>query len=673
MLLIPLSIIALSLFLALLLLSSGKNKSAFKKIRIHKKKLSKKDEGKLVLYERLNRLPVASALIQRCLNTVNPSSKIKDRNKKTAVDSTMYSLLISLFIALLSSPFITNFRVLVTATIALIFITISSVDYFSGKANTKLMNHMVDFLDILRNKYFEAGNRVDDALLDTIQSLDMDRHHDIIDEAETLLETVENPESELALRDYYQIAPNRYFILLAGLLFINKENGDLIDEKGSRFAKALTDLGGELKEEIKLRDKLNFSLKSLNIIAILPLFAMSPLRLWASQSFYPMQKFYESSLGFLTEFSVLVSVVISFIGISRIQSFREDLSRTENAEFFSTLYKRCKRIVDFMIPHKNSARYKKVMNRKERALEFSSMQIHYTKKVLSCLLALILGTLIALYLSGISKSSILDNPTLPEGYLGGEISEQEMKRAIERSEMDKRFLLFLLEEGDSQEVLSSLETEYGLLGEQKKLAIERIIKKYKSYRSAQFNWKDVLSIYLISVLSFFLPDALLLIRRRVIKIDAMNEISKFQLICSLLLHIKQIGVDNLLEWLERFSIIFKNPLQEAIMDYDSGAEPALKKLKACSENDDFRKLIEHMLSAVNRISIQRAFEDLDSEKNYYRERRQTIYQRIVDKKISLGRMIGFIPTYSVILLYFMFPLVYSSTAEIDMYFKLFIK
>lgn len=673
MLLIPLSIIALSLCLALLLLSSGKNKSTFRKIRIKKKKLSKKDDKKLVLYDFFSRIPVTSALIQRCLRTVNPSSKIKDRNKRTAVDSTVYSLVISLFVTLLASPFIANFRVLITASIALIFITVSSVDYFSGKANTKLLEHMVDFLDILRNKYFEAGNRVDDALLDTIQSLDMDRHRDIIDEAETLLETIEHPESELALRDYYQIAPNRYFILLAGLLFINKENGDLIDEKGSRFAKSLTDLSGELKEEIKLRDRLNFSLKSLNIIAILPLFVMSPLRLWASQSFYPMQKFYESSLGFLTEFSVLVSVVLSFIGISRIQSFREDLSRTENGEFFQTLYKKCKKVVDFIIPPKNSARYKKVRSRKERALEFSSLQVHYTKKVSACLLALILGTVISLYLSGISKRSILENPTLPEGYLGGEVSEEEMNRAIKRSEMDKRFLLFLLDDGDSSEVLKALETEYGLLGEQKKAAIERIIGKYKSYLSARFNHWDVLIIYLVSVLSFFLPDALLLIRRRVIRIDAMNEISKFQLICSLLLHIRQIGVDNLLEWLERFSVIFKNPLQEAIMDYDSGAELALKKLKACSENDDFRKLIEHMLSAVNRISIERAFEDLDSEKNYYRERRQTIYQRIVDKKISLGRMIGFIPTYSVILLYFMFPLVYSSTTEIDMYFKLFMK
>ncbi len=673
MFIISISIISTALFMALSLLLLDKEKSSFKKIKIKNKKLRKKDDIRIKLYNVYTRTPLISLITNRCINSINNSAEIKIRNKKEASDITNKTVSIFIFMSLVISPFVTNFRILITAIVALVFITISSIDYFSGKVKTQLLIHLVDFLDILRNKYFECGNRVDDALSETILSLDIDRHFDIIDEAETLLETIENPDSDLALRDYYQIAPNKYFVLLAGLLFINKENGDLIDYKGSRFAKALTDLSSELKEEIKLRDKLNFSLKSLNIIAIVPLFIISPLRIWASKSFYPLQKFYESSLGFLTEFIVLITVILSFIGLSKIQSFREDISEDSINYSLENTYKRIKKIVDFIKPKKHSNRYKKIMKQKEAALEFSKIEYHYTKKFLFLVFILLLGILVSSYISHISKTAILENPTMPEGFLGGEVNEKELIKATETSKMDKKMIQLLLNGVDSDTIIEQLENKYGLLGENKTTAVERIITKYENYQASNFNYKDIIAIYLFSILGFFIPDILLLMRKKIIKIDAMNEVSKFQLICTLMMHIKQIGVDTLLEWIERFSIIYKTPIQDAIMDYDAGAELALLKLKNASKNDEFRKIIEHMLSAVNRISIERAFEDLESEKNYYKEKRQTIYQRIIAKKISMGKIIGFIPTYSVILIYFMLPLIYQSTKEINMYFDMFTK
>ncbi len=671
MYIISIIIIILSIIMAVALLLLSKEKSSFKKIKIKNRKLRKKDEGKIKLYNIYSRTPLISLISNRCINSINGSSEVKSRNKKAAAEITSKTLIIFVIMSLIISPFITNFRILITAIVALIFISISTIDYFSGKVKTKLLTHLVDFLDILRNKYFECGNRVDDALAESIQSLDINRHFDIVDEAEILLETIEHPDSDLALRDYYQLAPNKYFVLLAGLLFINKENGDLIDYQGSRFAKALTDLSSELKEEIKLRDKLNFSLKSLNIIVILPLFMISPLRIWASSSFYPLQKFYESSLGFITEFIVLLAVIISFIALSKVQSFKEDITQYNKNYALATSYKRLKKIVDFIKPKKDSPRYKKVMQKKEAALEFSKIEYHYTKKLLFLVLILISGILVSSYISHISRQAILENPTMPEGFLGGEVTEVELSKANATSKMDKAMILMLLNGVNSETILELLENDYGLLGENKTIAVERIIKKYQAYQQSAFNYKDVIVIYLLSILGFFIPDGLLQIRKKIIKIDAMNEISKFQLICTLMMHIKQIGVDTLLEWIERFSIIYKTPIQDAIMDYDAGAEEALKKLKNSSQNDEFRKIIEHMLSAVNRISIEKAFEDLDSEKNYYREKRQTIYQRIVDKKISLGKIIGFIPTYSVILVYFMLPLIYQSTQEINIYFDMF--
>ncbi len=671
MYILPISIILIACFLGILLLYIEKNKSSFKDIKIKKKKIKRKDEKKIKIYHILISMPLLRLIANRCIRIINTSTEVKERNQELAVDITLKSLFVFVLMSLAISPFITNIRILITALIGLCFITISTVDYFSGKVRTTLLIHLIDLLDILRNKYFESGNRVDDALRESILSLDINRHFDIIDEAESLLETIEHPDKDLALRDYYQIAPNKYFILLAGLLFINKENGDLIDEKGSRFSRALTDLNSELKDEIRLRDKLNFSLKSLNIIAIIPLFIISPLRIWASESFYPLQKFYNSSLGFLTEFIVLVSVILSFIGISKIQHFKEDLSQDNMHESMNTFYKKFKKIVDFIAPRKNSKRYLKVTERKEAALEFTSLEIFYTKKIVSSIIFVILSLVVSLYISTISTRAILENPTFNEGYLGGEVDEEDLIIANKRSEMDKEMILLLENGENSKEIVNILKEKYGLIGEEKNIAIERIIQKYSAYEKSKFNYKNIIIIYMIGLCAFFIPNILLSMRKRIIKIDAMNEVSKFQLICTLMMHIKEISIDTLLEWLERFSLIYKIPIQNAIMDYDAGSEKALLKLKQASQNDEFRKIVEHMLSAVNRISIEKAFDDLEIEKNYYKEKRRVAYERIVDKKISLGRIVGFIPTYSVILIYFMLALIYSSTKEMDVYFRMF--
>lgn len=669
---LPLALILGAVLLAsLLLLSTRPKKSEFSQIKVKTRRRKSKEESLFRVYKFLMNTRTFAYLLSKIERSINPNAGSRRRIKLEALGVLKNSLIIFLACTLAISPFISSIRILVISAIALGFVLMSSIDYFTSKLRTRLLNHFVDFLDIMRSKYFETGGRVDSALFDTIQSLDIRRHSDIIDEAELLHSIIEQPEPELALRDYYQVAPNSYFKLLAGLLSITKENGDVVDDRGSRFAKALGDLGTEVKDEIKLRDRLNFSLKSLNLIAIAPLFVISPIRIWASSNFYPLKKFYDSSLGMLTELVVLLSILLTHYALSKVQKFRQEENEYDNNKFWRKIYAFSKPIVDFIKPLKGSKRFKTSADLRQRALVFDSVEIHYSKKCFAAAAAFVLVLLIGIYTSHINKTAILENPTPPEGYLGGELKGDELDAAEKIAKMDKFFILGLKEGMTAKRVIEGVENKYGLLGEAKERTIKRIITKYKAYTETESGIKEVVAAYLIGFLAFFVPDIALIVKRRMVRMDAMTELSKFQLLALLLMHIKHIGVDDLLEWMEMFSSVYKVPIQQAIMDYDSGAEDCLKTLKYATDDDEFRKLVEHMLSAANTISLEKAFEELENEKKYYETKRSTLYERIVEKKSRLGRFIGFIPTYSVILVYFMFPLIYASMAEINVYFDAF--
>lgn len=662
-------LIITSASLGLFLILENNKKSDFRKIRIKSKKVRAKDEKKLQKYNILKRFVFFEYLLNMIEKSINPSVPDEDGIKIISLDILQKSTLVVIIFLILLIPFVGNVRIFVTTVIALIFIFFSTIDYFTGKIKTELLNHLVDFLDILRTKYFESGTRVDTALLETMLSLDTEKHTNLISEVEKLHEIIEKPNLDLSLREYYQIAPNSYFKILAGLLAITKENGDSISGSGSNFAKSLVDLGSEIKDEITFRNKLNFSLKSLNIIAIIPIFLMNPLRIWASGNFFPLQKFYNSSLGFISELTVLLSIVFAYYGINRIQRFREEIEIKNHYDAANFIYKKIKVIVDFIKPAKNTKRYITVNKRLKNALDFSTLEIHYTRKISLAFVAIIITLSTLLYSSYINKNLILTSPTPPAGYLGGELKGDELTKALKLSELDKEMIMLLENNVKGEEIVKKVEENYGFTGKEKNETVERIIKKYKEYKSNDFSMLHIVITYLIGFFAFLLRDISLFFKKKVVNMDAMTELIKFQLIITLLMHVKNIGVDDLLEWMEMFSSVYKTPIRQAIMDYDSGAEECLETLKKSTSDDEFKKLIEHMISAVDKVAIKTSFEELENEKKFYELKRKSLYERIVEKKSGMGKIVGFIPIYSVILIYFMFPLIYSGMMEMETYFK----
>ncbi|MMZ63089.1 hypothetical protein D1872_253260 [compost metagenome] len=73
--------------------------------------------------------------------------------------------------------------------------------------------------------------------------------------------------------------------------------------------------------------------------------------------------------------------------------------------------------------------------------------------------------------------------------------------------------------------------------------------------------------------------------------------------------------------------------------------------------------------ALGKISIQEAFDDLDSMMSFYFEQRKQEYAKMVDAKAAWGKMIGFAPMYALVFLYLVVPLVGMSFLQMNMYYE----
>ena len=137
-----------------------------------------------------------------------------------------------------------------------------------------------------------------------------------------------------------------------------------------------------------------------------------------------------------------------------------------------------------------------------------------------------------------------------------------------------------------------------------------------------------------------------------------DEVMQFQTIILMLMRIERVNVEIILEWLERYSNIFKGPISKCVNNYEAGAWEALEELKNDVTFKTFVRLVESMQAAVEKIPIRDAFDELESEREYYREKRRESNERLIARKGMIGKFIGFAPLVTVFVLYLIVPLVF---------------
>lgn len=665
---IVLSGIGLFILLILLLGLSGKkhhkNMIVRKKSRMHWKRIQ------LNAYSMLSKWSITRRLIVDVRDRLSMTSPIGEEvlRQRTISIITLYffglGVTIVLFVNLTNEPFL-----LFSFFIALYFMSETMIEFFVDSMRNRLIRDQIVFNDVLRLKYFE-NQMIDEAIEATNQQLENDRYTEMVHQGRKLFDIIENPDPEKEALKYYDTAPNKFLKLLVGIALITKEYGDRKVKGASLFMNSMTFLSNEIRIEVEKRERLNLALKSLNVIVILPLFFLKPIKLWSVSNFYPLEKFYTSSAGFALEMLMLVIILLCYASLRKVQQLDVHFHAPIRGNRVQSVYLRLKGLIQPMIPREGSLGHQAYQKIQRDTVSYERIEHFYTRKFLLGSIGLILVVSVLWMSIAVAIRQVYTAPTTDRGFMSGRLDEADRTIAMQTTQSDNAHIEQILNKQlDTQKLYERLVSDENYSEALAKRVVERIQGKLDRIMRQRLMWYHLLIAVTGFALGWQIPNFEAALRKKLISIELEHEISQFQTIITMLLHVQHLTVLDLLEWMERFSSIFKEPLQKALLNYDSGAYETLEALKRETSYHDFQKLIEKLQSACEGLSIVQAFDDFDSEKSYYQERKKRMNMELVARKINLGQLVGFMPCYSFLVIYMMAPMMWSSLSEMQIYFN----
>ena len=365
----------------------------------------------------------------------------------------------------------------------------------------------------------------------------------------------------------------------------------------------------------------------------------------------------------------ILIILITFVSYILVRKLKDngstgmDVRNTENP-WQQKLYakKPIKKIVDLFIPKEGTKEYKKVTGYLKDSASSLKMEWLYVNRIILAICTFILSIILFLQLHIIAINYVYTEPTTDYDLIGG-LSDRDKPKAMELTEQDNIILDMFRGKLDTTENQIQLAIERqkfyeGKKDEEKEKAVERVYKKLQIVNSEYVKWFEILLAIVFALIAYMAPIWVLIFQVKMRQLEMEDEVMQFQTIILMLMRIERVNVEIILEWLERYSNIFKAPITKCVNNYEAGAWNALEAMKEEVSFPQMIRIIESLQAAVEKIPIVDAFDELDSERDYYKEKRKESNERLIKRKGMIGKVIGFAPMVCMFVGYLIVPLVF---------------
>ena len=615
------------------------------------------------LYIRYIRIPFLKRYIlklRRRLEIINIDDEYNTR--KDAAKILTKALAIVIPVAILTIIIThSSYLIMFTLLIFELFMIDTLIDGSIDKKDTNLLKEQLDFFSEIRHAYHEF-NMVEEAIYQVSQ----DDERDISRQGDRIYETLIADDPEMELEKYYDIAPNVFLKEFAGISYLTKEFGDRKVNGASLYLRNINNITKEMQLEILKRDKLNYVFQSLSLISIAPVLLLELLKSWAIGNFAFTQSWYNGKPGMIVQILILILTIVCYILVRRLKDNGSTAMNTKNTEnpWQAKLYKNrvIKKIVDLFIPKEGTKEYRKNTQLLKDAASHLRMEWLYINRITLAIVTCIVSLVVFVYLHKLSIDYIYTQPTTEYDILG-EMTETQTEDAMELTRQDNAIIDQFKGNIDAtveQVRIVVARTDYFEEGTDSEITAdaERIFDKIQIVNSEYLKWFEVLLSFVFAIIGYMAPIALLMFQVKMRQIEMEDEVMQFQTIILMLMRIERVNVEMILEWLERYANIFKEPIGKCLNNYEAGAWEALEEMKEEISYMPLVRIVESMQAAVEKIPIKDAFDELESERDYYQEKRKESNDRLIKRKGMIGKAIGFAPMICMFVGYLIIPLVF---------------
>lgn len=629
LIIIKISFIVIVISLFVLLLSAVKYKQ-LKGKRSNKKSIHK-EKALLSIYMFLMKIPIINKSL-RLLKEDMARLDLTDQRSLKIKTTTLY-----LIGFMMNGSLVVILWVMIDVSYTFAFIILVlylmneeiRLHYFSKK-EVDLLIQFEAFLSKVKHHY-HRHHMIDEAIYDATlevnrESFKMSLH------GKKMIEVLQSVDEKSALEGYYDRAPNKYFKNFMGLCHLVKRFGDRYHHDQSVFLSNINYLKEEIKYELLRKNRLKYLFRSLAFITIVPVFFMSFFQNWAMANLPELEYLFHGVYGFIVDSMMLFIIFMTSHFLRRMKRHQRKSGRLRNKVFKNVLkigFLR-ERLLSLM-----NRKYTKVLKIKrllKSAAYPGSIEAFYLTRFFSFLLALILLTGMFFYGLDLKRGQIMANIS--------EIYHDQVFKNLDVNERDIKLEKAVLKD---------------IAPHEKKQVLSKIKETVNAYNQMHFKWWHLLIILCLSTTAYNIPFLLLIFKRKIRLMAVEDEVIQMHTIIMMLMYFKRVSVYDVLLWMEQFSDIFKKSIQQCIDDYDENEIEALNTLKAMESQSAFKRIVDNLINASERVSLEVAFDALMMEKKYYSDKRKESNKEIIEKKGMIGRLIAFIPMGLSVILYLLIP------------------
>lgn len=632
----------------------------------NKKSNSQKHKFFVEIYDILIKVPIVGNSILNIKKSLYANSDSKEyilRYKAVAYYFIGWFITLSVF-ALLYIIYGKNFYITCVLFLISYYLKTISIDKLIGD-DTKLLKDLIEFIRDLKHQ-FHIKNSIDEAVY---ESTNMASPIMAI-QGKKIYEAIE---SEDALQSYYEECSNKYLKIVTGYIFLTNEYGDKKINGISIFIKNINYIMNEVILEILKRDQLRYWLKALTGISLIPIIFPNIMEKWMKNNFPQADFFYDSSLDIIARVIILLVAAVCFIGLRQLEKNNDKQIKLTVKEkcWEKTLLKikPVKKLVHISMPKPNSSYYHKAINLLQDAGSYLTIEWLYLRRIISGFLSFIFVIISVIILQKIHIDNVLNNTSYRFITPSFNSVMSIGKEQIEIGKFDNEIITKVKKQNKTYktttEKLIKYMRDYGIDDDEVlKIAILRVEGKLNYLNSQYLQWYHIILAIVVGFLTTDIPIWMLKFQKKLRKADMDTEVFQFYTIILLLMHHEKASIEMILEWMERFSDVFKNPIRKCQNNLQNSTVEALEQLKEDVKYKPFNKIVDNLIIS-EKIKLWQAFESLESEKEFFEEERKELNKRIVHERVSLGELLGFIPMYVTVVIYFVLPLVWTSYIELD--------
>lgn len=602
--------------------------------------------------------------LRRRLAIINVEDEYLTRRQASKILTNTLLIVIPLAILII---IITHNNILLMSMLLVfeVFMIDTFMDGMVDKLDNKLLKEQIEFFSEIRHAYHEF-NMVEEAIYQVAQD---DDKPEMSRQAEKIYEVLISNDPESELEKYYDIAPNSYLKEFAGISYLTKEFGDRKIDNSSLYLKNLNNITQEMQLEILKRDKLDYTFQSLAVISIVPMLFIEPIKNWASSQFTFTEAFYNGKNGMLVQILLLITTFVCYILTRKLKDNGSTNMNTKNTKnpWQERIYKIpfIKNFIDLFIPNVGTKEYRALTKKMKDAASKDKVEWLYVNRIMLCISIFIVSVFLIGQLHQITINNVYTDPTVTFNVLG-EMNDKDTQKAMKLTESDNEYIRHFkgntkITQEDIEKAMKNGKINKDYINSKDaeiETAASRILGKIQTVNTEKMQWFEFLIAMVLAVIAYNAPVWLLKFQAKMREMEMEDEVMQFNTIILMLMKIERVNVEIMLEWLERYANIFKEPISKCVNNYESGAWEALEQLKEDVTYQPLIRIVESLQAAVEKIPIADAFDELDTERDYYQEKRKESNERLIAKKGKIGKAIGFAPMVILFVGYLIVPLVF---------------